>query len=204
MKLPAQLSLKLRALSERDRRALAVLAVAASLFLLARLVAFPLWDAAASSASAIPVREKALRKYRALADATAARESNFGAIKARLEEAESGLLKNRTGPLAAAEVQQQVRELAAQAGIPVRSGDFLPLRKLDAEYAAVPVSASFVASMDQLVGLLNALRGEQKTLALEQLRIGAANQADKKQVNVYLVVSGVTTAEALKPEGGKQ
>ncbi len=196
MKLPT-------ALSERDRRALNILVAAACLFLLARFVAFPLWDALAASEGAIPVREKTLRKYRALAEAVPARENDFVTLKAGLEQAETGLLKNQTGPLAAAEIQQLVRDMAAAAGIQVRSGDFLPLRKLDTWYAVVPVSAQFTASMDQLVNLLNALRAAQKTLAVEQIRISAANEGPKKLVNVYLVVAGVVRAEALAPQQGE-
>lgn len=182
-------------LGDRDRRALQLLAAAALLILLVRFVAYPLLDAAEDFSGSLPVREKVLRKHRALAEATPARESGFGALKARLEETEAGLLKSRTGPLAAAEVQQQVREMATAAGIQVRSVDFLPLRKMGAEYVAVPVSAQFSAPVEQVVGLLNALHRAQTTLAVEQLRVSAANEAGKKQVNVYLVVSGAAGAE---------
>ena len=194
MKLPT-------ALSERDRRALNTLVVAACLFLLARFVAFPLWDATSGGSVAIPVREKTLRKYRALAEATAGRENDFSTIKERLAEAEAGLLTGRTVPLAGAEAQQLLREMAAGVGIQVRSVDFLPPRKLGTEYTAVPLSAQFTASFDQLVGLLNNLHGAQKTLVVEQLRISTANDPTKK-VNVYVVLSGVGAAELLKAESG--
>lgn len=188
-------------LGERDRRALQLLAAAASLILLVRFVVYPMLDAAEDFSGSIPVREKTLRKHRALAEATPARESGFGALKARREQAEAGLLKSQTAPLAAAEVQQQVREMATAAGIQVRSVDFLPLRKMDAAYVAVPVSAQFSAPVEQLVSLLNALQIAQATLAVEQLRVSAVNN---KQVNVYLVVSGAATAEIQKAENSRQ
>ena len=186
-------------ISERDRRALSILVVAAGLILLVVYVGFPLWDAEADSGNVIALREKTLRKYRALVQAAPQEESGLQSMKARLQEAEAGLLAGRTGALAAAEVQQKVRDLAAAQGIQVRSVDFMPLRKLGTDYAAVPVSASFVAGMDQVAALLNALHGSPKTLVLEQVNVSAANDPSlaRKQVNAYLVVYGVGGADVL-------
>ncbi len=192
-------------LSERDRRALSLAAAAAAVFLLVRLVVFPVWDALSASEGAIPVREKMFRKYRSLAEATPARENDFHALQARLAAAEGGLLSSHTAPLAAAEVQQQVRDLAGSLDIQIRSMDFLPQKKLGSPqetlYASVPISAQFTARVDQLAALLGALDRGPKMLAVDQLRISAANEPGKKHVNVYLVVAGVAGAEVLPPTG---
>ncbi len=196
------LPIPLPQLGERDRRALQILVLAGGLILLTVYVIFPLWDAAADSGNVISLREKTLRKYRALAQAAPEEESGLKTLKARLQEAEAGLLAAKTGPLAAAEVQQLVRDLATAQGIQVRNVDFMPPRKLGADYAAVPVSASFNAGMDQVTGLLNALQGNAKILVLDQMNLTAANNADltRKQVNAYLVIYGVGVAEVMNKE----
>jgi Tfp pilus assembly protein PilO len=194
-------------LSDRDRRALTLLAIAASAILLVRFVVFPALEAAGDPASSVAVREKTLRKYRALAAAAPARENDYGALKIALGEAEKGLLQSRTTPLAVAEVQQQVRELAAAAQVQLHAVEFLPLKKTGA-YTLAPVSVRFSARPDQLVALLMALETAPKILTLEQLRVNAANQQTpeglKKMVTVYMQISGVAATEQLEAApGGK-
>ncbi len=192
-----KMSIKWAALNPRDRRALTLLAGAAALILLVAFVVFPAWDAVEESARTIPIREKMLRKYRTLAAAAPQREQGYGALKDRLAEAEKGLLDSRTGPLAQAEVQQQLRDLAGAAGIQLPTTSFLPLRKISAEYAAVPVTAQFQGRLDQLVALLNAAHSAPKILAVDQLRVQPLGDPVKKLLNVSLVVSGVTVAEVV-------
>ena len=140
----------LSTMSERDRRALILLFEAVALILAVRFVVYPLLDATEDFSGAIPVREKILRKHRALAAAAPLRENNYGGAKNLLAEAEKGLLSSETGPLAVAEVQQQVRDLATATGIQIRSIGFMPLKKSGPDYALAPVSLQFTSRVDQL------------------------------------------------------
>jgi len=193
------LAQKWEQMNERDRRALGFLIPVALLILVVRFGVFPLMDSLEDGARAIPVREKTLRKYRALAAATPARENDVKSFDARLAEAEKGLLASRTAPLAAAEVQQVVRELTTTAGLQPRSVDFLPARKLGSDYATTSVSLQFTGGMDQVMALLNGIQNHPKSLSVEQLRITSMTDLSKKQVVVSLVVAGAAPAEIMAP-----
>lgn len=193
------LSRKWEQLNERDRRALGFLIPVVLLILVTRFVVFPVMDSLEDASSAIPVREKTLRKYRALAAAAPAREIDAKSFDARLADAEKGLLASRTAPLAAAEVQQIVRELTTTAGLQPRSIDFLPARSLSPDYATTSVSLQFTAGMEQVMALLNGIQGHPKSLSIEQLRITSMTDLSKKQVIVLLVVGGAAPAEIVAP-----
>lgn len=193
------LKMKWAQLNERDRRALSILAPAVALILVVYFGVFPLMDAMDESGRTIPAREKTLRKYRALTAAAPARENDMKSFDARLASAETGLLASRTAPLAGAEVQQALRDQAAAAGIQIRSVDFLPVRKLNADYAVAAVSTQFTARMEQVLMLLSGIYGQPRTLSVEQLRITSMQDLSKKQVTVSLVISGVAPAEIAAP-----
>ena len=103
---------------------------------------------------------------------------------ARLAETEKGLMASRTAPLAAAEVQQALRDLATAAGIQLRLVDFLPVRKLNSNYAVASVSTQFTARLEQVLAVLNDIQNQPRTLSVEQLRITSMADLSKKQVIV--------------------
>jgi hypothetical protein len=191
-------------LGERDRRALTFLIPTVLVILVTRFAVFPVMDSFEDASRAIPIQEKTLRKYRALAAAAPAWETSAQTYDARLAEAEKGLLASRTAPLAAAEVQQQVRELASAAGIQPRSVDFLPVRKLGDDYATASVSLQFTAGLDQAMALLHSLQSQSKVLSLEQMRITSLTDVNRKQVIVTMVIAGVAPAEIAAPAAAGQ
>jgi Type II secretion system (T2SS), protein M subtype b len=189
------LALKWAQMNQRDRRAVILLAPVVAVILLVRFLVFPVMDVMDDASRSIPVREKVLRKYRALSAAVPSRENDASSFDTRLAEAEKGLLASRTAPLAAAEVQQQFRDLASAADIQLRAVDFLPARKLTADYATASVSTQFTARMEQVMALLNGIQNHPRTLTVEQLRITSLPDLTKKQVIVTMVVSGAASAE---------
>jgi type II secretory pathway component PulM len=189
-------------LSPRDRRALMLLVPVVVVILVMRLIVFPFLDTAGDSSRSIESREKILRKYQKYVDAIPAHENSTGALANALAESERGLLAGATPALQGAELQQMVRDLAAAQGIVLKAVDFIPAKNADADYALVGVSTSFTAGVDQMVAFLNALQAAPKIVAVDRLRIQAANVAAtpkepmKKQVSVYVVISGVARAAA--------
>jgi len=195
------LAMKWAQLNPRDRRALQILAPAVLVILLVYLVVFPALDSMDEAARSIPIREKTLRKYRALARLAPARENDAKSFDALLAQAEQGLLASRTAPLAGAEVQQVLRDQAAAAGIQIRSVDFLPARKVGegGDYALASVSTQFTARMEQVVALLSGIQSHPRTLTVEQLRITTLGDLTKKQVVVSLVLAGAAPGEIVAP-----
>lgn len=189
-------------LSPRDKRALTILIAAVAAILVVRYAILPALDSATDAGPAIRTREKMLRKYQLVAAAVPAQEMATGSLANAVTEAEKGLLTGATPALQAAEVQQQVRDLALGAGIQMRSIEFLPGKKASAEYAMVGVSAQFTAPVDQLVAFLTALQNSPRVFVVDTLHINAANVAGsasipaKKLVSVRVVIFGLAHAEA--------
>ena len=187
-------------LSERDRRALMFLAPFVGLILLVNYVVFPFFDAASDSSRSIESREKILLKYRQFVAATSMHETSNGLLNTVLSNAEQGLLVGATPALQAAEVQQLVRDAAAAQGISLRSVDFVAPKAAGPDYAQVSVSTGFIAGMDQVVALMNALQASPKILMVDHLSLRAANLPAtptvpaKKQVSVNFLISGVARA----------
>jgi Tfp pilus assembly protein PilO len=188
-------------LSPRDRRALMFLVPVAAIILVLRYALLPYLDTAGDSSRAIESREKILRKYQKVEAAIPAHETTTVALTSALAEAEKGLLTGETPALQSAEMQQMFRDLAAAQGIVLRTVEFSPPRG-GPDYATVTVSTGFTVGIDQLMAFLNSLQASPKIISVDRLRIAGANVAAtpkdpmKKQVTVYITVSGVARAAA--------
>ena len=187
-------------LSARDRRALVVLAAAAALFLLLELVMLPTVGNAGKLGASLPLKKKTLRKYRQMVAPASDQKKGLQGMQARLAEAEKGLLKNRTPALAAAELQELVKQLMTQHGMEMRNAAFRPVRVLKVTgetYSVVPLSLSFECRLDQLTSFLLAVDGSRKVLALDQLSIRALPphpRRPQKMVAVQMVIRGLMFA----------
>lgn len=195
-----------RSLSQRDRRALLALAVAAAMFLLLALVALPWMESAEKLRASLPLKEKTLRKYRQMVVLAGPRETDWENLQNRLVEAERGLLDSRAPALASAEMQQLVKQLMAQQGLEMRGADFLPARAIkaaDTTYTIAPLSLTFECTLDQLANFLLAARNSSKTLALDQLSTAAITprpERPQKRVSVRMVIRGLMAAEPAAPK----
>lgn len=191
-------------LSERDRRALMLLVPAVGLILLIRFL-LPLWDNVSDSSGQIAVLEKTLMKYRRASESVPKHETSAASLAAALADSEKGLLPGATPSLQSAELQQLVRDIATSAGITLRSVDFAQPKNLSEDYVVHGVNTQFVAGIDQVVALLNALQSAPRILAVDQIRLTAVNTpasasaASKKQVAAYISISGVAAAPAANP-----
>ena len=204
---PATAASFLRSLSARDQRALLLLAAATALFLLLDLLVLPVMDPAEKLRASLPLKEKTLRKYRRLVALAADQKKEFQEMQARLAEAEKGLLSSSTSALAAAELQEVIKQLMAKQGMEMRNAAFRPVRVLKvagASYNVVPLSLSFQCRLDQLTSFLLAAHASRKVLALDQLSIRALPsrpgrpqkpQKPQRMVAVRMVIRGLMIAE---------
>ncbi len=188
-------------LTPRDRRALAALAVAAALFLLLQFAVLPWTDEAQKLRASLPLKEKTLRKSQQMVALAGAREWGWQSLQSRVADAEKRLLASRVPPVAAAEMQDLLKQLMSRQGIEMRGADFLPVRavRLGAvTYTAVPLSLAFECTLDQLTNLLLAARDSGRALALDQLAVTAVPprpDRPRKMLSVRLVIRGLMAAE---------
>ena len=185
-------------MGERDKRALIVAAAAVAVFVIFRFGIFPAWDAWQQQRVNLETQAATLAKYRAAVAASGARNAAVTALEERLREAERGLLNSRTAALAAAEMQEVVKQLTTAQSIEIRSSDFLPTRPLGAGYLEVPLGLQFQCRLDQLVSFLNAAEQSPKYLVVSKLSVQSTG-TQEKWITVSMTVAGVMLAE----EGGQ-
>ncbi len=190
-------------LSRRDKRALIVLAVAVPI-----LVAVG-WmpggggaPAVVESGGSVEQAEQRLARLRRLAAEAPQRQEQLKRLEAELSAWEAGLVRAETAQQAQAEIVNMLRELGSAQTPPLefRSVEIGPVRALanSEQYGEALVTVAFACAIEQLVNLLAELTTLEKSVATEEIRINAADQA-KKILEVRLTVAGLVP-RGLVPE----
>ena len=194
-------------LSARDRRALALLAVAAIVAGLAYRFTAPSSAPAVVAPAGDPVTlaEKRLARLRELAATVPAKEQILKQVSADLAVREKGLLTAATAAQAQADLLQLVRRLGAGETPPVdiRGTELNAIRPLGDAYGEASVTVQIECRIDQLVNLMAALEAQPELAATREIRILSAN-AKEKTVNARLTISGVVPRRMVpeKPKTG--
>src|SRR5258708_1515288 len=193
-------------LQRRDRRALALLAVAAIFGL-----AYRFWRADAGPAVVAPVgnpvtlAETRLARLRETAATVPAKEEILRKVSADVAVREKGMLTGETAAQAQAQLLQLVRRVGAAENPPVeiRGTELNVIRPLGDAYGEASVSVQIDCRIDQLVNLMAAVQAQPELVATRDLRILSSN-AKEKTVAVRLTVSGVVPRRLVpeKPKTG--
>ncbi len=193
-------------LQRRDRRALALLAVAAIFGL-----AYRFWPADAGPAVVAPVgnpvtlAETRLARLRETAATVPAKEEILKKVSADVAVREKGMLTGETAAQAQAQLLQLVRRVGASENPPVeiRATELNVIRPLGDAYGEASVSVQIDCRIDQLVNLMAAVQSQPEVVATRDLRILSSN-AKEKTVAVRLTVSGVVPRRLVpeKPKTG--
>ncbi|MBI1787373.1 MAG: hypothetical protein HYR60_07460 [Acidobacteria bacterium] len=185
-------------LSARDRRAILLLAVAAAVMVVWRMVLSGPAATAEAAVDSVPMVEKQLARLRQSAAALPAKETFERRALERVAELEKGMLRADTAEQAQAELLKIVRELAKAEKIDARGGELGPVRPLGEDYGEVAVSVSFECGIEQLVNLLAVLTQQSAMLATNEIQVTSAN-AKTKMTGVRLTLAGVVPRK-LAPE----
>ncbi len=180
-------------LSERDRRAVAILAAAVVLVL-----AYRFWpvsrDAAiaGAAAEAIPLAEKRLQRLRQVAATVPAKAKVAAAVETQMKEQEKGLLDAETAAQAQAQLLQIVNRLgrAQSPAIEIKQSETGQIQLHANEFGEAQVSVSFTCGIEQLVNLLADISAQPQMIATSELSIQAAD-AKQKTIAARLTVSGL-------------
>jgi hypothetical protein len=194
-------------LQNRDRRALALLAVAGLVWALAYLF----WPAGATpsivaqAGDPVTLLETRLAKLRETASTVPAKQDILKQVSADLAVSEKGMIAAETAPQAQAQLLQIVRRLGAAETPPVdiRGTELNVIRPLGEAYGEASVSVQIDCRIDQLVNLMAAVQSQPELIATHDLRVLSSN-AKEKTVSVRLTVSGVVPRRLVpaKPKTG--
>lgn len=145
-----------RKLNRRERRFLLLGGAALVVFFLARLVVIPVARFASEAPSRIEEQKAVLLAYRAVVDREESLRKEAAAIEKALAGMQGIFLPGQTGPLAAAELQTEVKEIAEQAGLDIVTEKVLKQKKGE-HFDEIPfqiVATGSIANFRDFIALL--------------------------------------------------
>ncbi|HYM13025.1 MAG TPA: type II secretion system protein GspM [Bryobacterales bacterium] len=192
-------------MSERDKRALLILGLAA---VAALVLEFGLpapgpagTPEAGVSASSIQLAERRVRRLQEVAKQRPRAAAEAEAAAKALAETEKGLLKAATPALAEAQMQQLMKDMLGAQGINMQSSEFGLPKAAGGDYAQAPLTVNFTCGIEQWINLMAALRNAPQVLSSVDIRLAPAD-AKNKTVQVHMVVAGYIPASLVAPAKG--
>lgn len=188
-------------LSQRDRRALLLLAVALAVILAVKFAGSSGPEVAEAAVDSVDMAEKKLLKLRQLAATVPGKEVLLKQADAELVSREAGVIQADTAQQAQAQLLNVIRTLGKTENIDARGGEFGPVKPIGADYGEVSVSVQFECRIEQLVNFLAALTSQSALLATSEMRISSANPKEKT-LTVRLALSGVVPRKLVPEQKG--
>lgn len=189
-------------ISERDRRALVLLAVA--LVVAAGLYFFLPGQSgragvpsAAASGFDVAAAQQRLVRLRQVAATVPAREAVLKQSVSDLQDRERGMIQADTAPQAEAALVEIARRVGKDQDLDLRGGEF-GAPKVVGDYGLVYATVTFECHVEQLVNFLSDLSRIPELVAPEEERVLSGNPKDKT-VSVRIVLAGVV-AKKLVPQ----
>jgi hypothetical protein len=112
------------------------------------------------------------------------------AAKGALKDLERGLLPGAKPPVAAAELQRVLKEMAVSAGIEIKTERAVSPVDLE-RYSGIPVEIGFTATTAKLKDLLQRIETAPYLLRIPELRVRVMNVQQPQEVSVTMTVRGV-------------
>lgn len=193
-------------LQDRDKRALMLLAVTATL-----LIGW--WVTSTSDKTTvvvaavdnIPAAEKRLSRLRLLAASVPGKQQILDQVSAELTEREKGLIHAATAAQAQAQLLQILRTLARKQSPPIdlRNTEIGTVKPYGDQYGEVTVALNFESRIDQLINLLSDVTAQKEIIGVNDMRIGGAHPKEKT-MPVRLTISGLVRKDLVpdKKPGG--
>ena len=192
-------------LSERDRRALIVMAV---VVLVGLVLHFAFSDSAASSNAsladpskdAIALAQQRLARLRQIAATGPARDAVLKQVSSDLADREHGIIQAPTAAEAQATLLEIARRIGKDEQIDVRGGE-LGAPKAFGDYGLVSATITFECHIEQLVNFLADLSHVPELIVPSEERITSGNAKDKT-MGVRIVLAGVIPKKLVPEKKG--
>ena len=176
-------------LSRRERLIVVVGAAALALVLGWTFVVEPLTERLRSTTELVPGRAQVLTRRLDLIGRKDAIIRELEATNADINRAARRFLAEAAPAVAASELQNLTKDMAAQAGTEVRSERILPPVERG-EILEIPVEIAVSGEIRQLVDLLTQLESAEKLLTVQDLRVRVVNVSQPRELLATLTVSG--------------
>lgn len=186
-------------LSERDRRALVLWALA--VLIIGTVYFWPSSDTATvGMTSTVPATEKRLTRLRKLAAAAPGRQEILRKVDEELVKREKGLIQAETAPQAQAQLLQVVRRVAQAQQPPIvfKGTEFIAPRPLGKAYGEVGMTVSMDCAVEQIVNFLADISNQAELISISDMQFSQAI-GKQKLVPARLTFTGIVPRK-LVPE----
>ena len=155
------------------------------------LVVEPIREQNALTAELVPVREEMLTRRRELVARKGGVAAELQAADQRIEKLSARFLTAAAPAVAASELQNIAKAMAAAAKMETRSERILPTIERG-ELLEIPIEIAVSGEIRQLVDLLNRLETAPKIIRVQELKIRVMNITQPKDLLATMTLSGFT------------
>jgi len=200
------------AVRQRDRRALMLLGAAVLIYTLSDWIILPAYDRIMAGPEIAAEKEQHLRRYRRAQARKGQYESLLKTADQSLSASESVLIAAANISVASSEVQSLVENAGSKVGLAIGQRMIGTPRRVNNDYAEIPMTLLFESTPGQLVSFLNELRSLPRLVTVRNLQVSPIVQLNEvpkgidvtKNVRVNMTLAAFTEADLVKPEGGKR
>ncbi len=149
----------------------------------------PIRERNAITAELVPVREEVLARRRELVARKGAVAADLQAMDERIEKLSARFLTAAAPAVAASELQNIAKEMAAAARTETRSERILPTVERG-ELLEIPIEIAVSGEIRQLVDLLNRIESSPKLIRVQDLKVRVMNITQPKDLLATMTLSG--------------
>ncbi len=189
-------------LSQRDRRAVALLATAAIVILGYRYFFVTPADETIGGIDSVPLAERRLDSLRKISAALPAKEAALKQVETALSAREKTMIGATTAAQAGARLLEVARKIGTANGIDIRGGELPTAKSFGADYGEVYAAVSFNCHIDQFVNFFADLSREPDLLAPSELTVNAVQDPKAKNLAVRMVLSAIVPRKLVPEKKG--
>lgn len=140
----------------------------------------------------VAVKQEQVRKYQAIIAKKKGLQKKKRLLRKRLQEHEKTLLTGTTASLAAANLQEFIKQVAAAGNIQIDTMRVMSARQEEGSgYTLVPVRFAIYSDIQQLKDLLVQIESAPKLLIVQELRIDSRAERVPGRIRSIMTVEGV-------------
>jgi len=188
-------------LSDRDRRALILLAAAAIVFGGYRYLFSPSADPV-TGIDSVPLAVRRLDSLRQISAALPDKEIALKQVDAELAAREKAILAAGTAAQAQARLLEVARRVGNANGIEIRGGELLTPKTFGDAYGEVFAGVTFTCHIDQFVNFYADLSREPDLVSPSDLVVNAQGDPKAKMISVRMILSGVVPRKLVPEKKG--